>query len=105
MEIKDAKNIIGTIALWNMYMMGVAEKPKVELSKDISLEDLIKANKMVAQWNIKQREKPSIEGNIQQLTCDDKLLAAVYVATHYNPNKEVVAVMNNVGIGCVKIKN
>lgn len=109
MKISEAKQIIWTITKWQFYMQGIVDEiPCESLSTDLSLEDLMRANKMVSVAN-KRKMKDQNDGKRKkgisiQLTIDERLIAAIYVALHYPANGEAVAIMNMIGVGCVKMK-
>jgi hypothetical protein len=106
MKIKEAKKIIGTCIEWNLYMMGITDKPSSKLDPETSLEDLIKANKKVSKWNVKQREKLSGTGkNIpQHQTLADRVIAGIYTALNYAPDGKIKVVINDRAIAVVNIK-
>ena len=112
--MKEAKDIVGAILDWQFVLMGVKEREEVALVAAIekySLEDLLKANKLV-QSNNSRKEKlqkfhaakgHKSKGISIQMRLADRIIAAVYTALHFKPNGEMIALMNDVGVGCVKV--
>jgi len=115
MDTKEAKEIIGYILEWQFVLMGVKEREQITEKKDLSkysLSDLIKANNLVQSDN-KRKEKlheyhktkgHKTNGCTIRLICADRLIAAVYTALHFSPSSEVIALMHDRGVGCVKAK-
>ena len=75
-----------------------------------SLPDLLLANKMVKSSN-KKKEKlqkyhsskgHKTKGISIKMTLADRYIAAVYTALNFLPNGEMIALINDIGVGCVK---
>lgn len=105
MKIAQAKQIVGTMNLWQMFLMGIGNQPTEVLDGMLTLSQLMEANTKVVKWNKKQRDRQSLKGGSceQHLTMADRLIAATYVAMNYEPDDQVKAIMGNVGVGCVKM--
>lgn len=114
MKTTEAKEIIRTIIIWQMVLMGVSEREELEGLKNLSeysLEELIQANKLVKANNSRkkklqqyyQKKYGKANGISQQMTCDDRVIAAIYTALHFTPNGEMVVIIDDVGVGCVKV--
>lgn len=112
MEIKKAKEIIASIIEWNLCLNGVTPRADIELNptlKDYSLKELIKANDLVKSNNSRKRKLQEYylnkngksNGINLSMTLDERLIAAIYTALHYPANGEMVALINDVGVGCV----
>jgi len=106
MKISQAKEIVATMNLWQMFMMGIVDRPEKELDNKLTIYDLLDANRKVKNWNLNQRNKQIENGGScsQQVIMADRLIAAIYVAMNYSPDSDVKAIMGNVGVGCVKMK-
>ena len=113
MKLKEAKEIVSTILDWQFVLMGVKERDTVSINKDLekySLEDLIKANKLVNANNKRKeslqkyyREKNGKANSISiSMILADRLIASVYTSLHFQPDGEMIALINDVGCGCVK---
>jgi hypothetical protein len=113
MKLKEAKQIIGSIIDWQMELMGVVKRTDKHRNIDLpkySLEDLIKANKAVEASNKRKEKKQKwqMENGVKQrgitihMILDDRIIAAAYTAMHFNPNGEMIALINDIGVGCVK---
>lgn len=113
MKLAEAKKIVGYILEWQFILMGAKKrhelKDRIDLSK-YSLEDLIKANKLVAANNNRKTKLADYnrgkgrktKGYTIHSTLADRLIAAVYVALKFRPNGEMVALIDDNGVGCVK---
>jgi hypothetical protein len=113
MKLKEAKEIIGYILEWQFVCMGIKERSeitkKVDLSK-YSLSDLIQANKIIEHEN-KRKEKIAeyhrgkghkVKGYFVSMVLADRSIAAVYTALSFSPNGEMIALINDCGIGCIR---
>lgn len=117
MTLNEAKKIIGYCLNWQFVNMGIFPKSEMILTDkpDISkysLEDLIKANKMIASDN-KRREKlanyhrskgHNVKGRKITMTIADRTISAIYTALHFEPNGEMVAIIDDIGVGCVRVE-
>lgn len=115
MTTKEAKNIVGYILQWQFVLMGVIQREeapeKIDLSK-YSLIDFIKANNLVRVNNNrrrriqqqKQNKGLKTKGVKQQMTIDERALAAVYVALHNSVNNQPVALIDDIVVGCGRAK-
>lgn len=115
MKTKEAEAIVKQIIGWQMVLMGVTKRDDLEIHTDLTkykLNDFIKANQLV-KANNKRKEKlqqhwlkknGKTKGITIRMTLDDRAIAAAYTALHYNPNGEMIALINDVGVGCVTAK-
>ena len=109
MKIKEAKEIIGSIVKWNFLLQGITERIDVEKNDkliNLSLEDLINANKKVKQSNkrAEKYQKKSKKGIFVSITLDDRLIAAIYTALHYETGNEIIALINDKAVVVIKPK-
>ena len=113
MKLIEAKKIVSYILEWQMVLLSVKKRENIVEIFDISaytLSDLIKANKIVsnsnkrAQKKARSRTENGLEPRSYNLSIliDERLIAAVYTALHYRPSGEVIALINDIGVGCVK---
>lgn len=115
MNIKEAKEIVGYIIEWQFVCLGITDRKDVSTTMDLSkysLIDLIKANSLV-QSNNKRKEKLAnyhrgkghkVTGRSVSMILADRTIAAVYAAISHEPTREMIALINDVDIGCVKVK-
>jgi hypothetical protein len=114
MKLKEAQQIVSTIVNWQFVLQGVVSKDEAKLSVDLkkySLEELIKANKLVMSNNSRKAKLQEYwrnkgcetKGISQQLTLADRLIAGVYTALNFPPDNEVNVLVNDIGVGCVKV--
>lgn len=115
MKLQEAKQIVGYILDWQFVLMGVKTradiKEKIDLSR-YSLQDLITANKIVESGNNRRkklyeyhRDKGhKTKGYSVNMQLADRLIAAVYTAINFQPNGEMIAIIENVGCGVVNVK-
>jgi hypothetical protein len=113
MKLKEAKEIVGYILDWQFVCMGIKDREEVFKNLDLSkysLNDLIRANKIVS-GNNKRKEKlakyhrekgHNVKGYSISTLLADRLIAAVYTAISFPPNGEMIALINDVGVGCVR---
>lgn len=112
MKISEAKEIVGSIFEWQLVLMSVKERSEIKSTIDLtkySLEDLIKANKIIGLNNNRKRkaQQKKVEsggksrGIALQTTLDDRLIAGCYVALNYRPNGEMAVLLNDVAVACV----
>lgn len=115
MKVSEATKVIGAIIQWQMVLQGVVERDSIKSDLDLrkySLEDLIKANKLVESNNRRKRKmqeywrnkKGSANGISQQMTLADRLIAGVYVALNFPATNEVHVLINDIGVGNVVAK-
>ncbi len=113
MKLSEAKKIVATILDWQFVLMGVKKREEVQVNSKIetySLEDLLKANKLVQSNNSRKSKLQQYNSQLGrktkgvsiQLNIADRTIAAVYTALHHKPNGEMIALINDVGLGCVK---
>jgi hypothetical protein len=90
MTLKRAKEIVALMSRYVFADMGIADAPTESL-KDLSLNTLIQANQMVKRSNyMVANTTPHVDGKrtiIRHITIDDRLIAALYTATHYDPSR------------------
>lgn len=89
MELERAHEILKMMVAWTFYDMGVEDKAPPRIPDDVTLLDMITANDTVAAEN-KERmanAKPG-ESNTFNMLVDHRLIAAIYVAMHYDPDHE-----------------
>ena len=115
MRLKEAKKIVQNIIEWEFVLQGITDRSKVKSDIDLSiysLEDILKANKMVAGNNNRKKKlqqyylkKNGYAKSIDiQMTLSDRIIAGVYFALHYEANGNINVLINDVGAGCVAIK-
>lgn len=113
MKIKEAKEIVGYILEWQFVCMGVKERNEISKTLDLkkySLNDLITANKLVDSNNRRKRKLAEtlrekglkVRGVSISLILADRLIAAVYTAMSFSPDGEMIALIDDVGVGCVQ---
>lgn len=83
MKISKAIEIVGNLANWHLNSMGI--NPKVLPKVDYSLEEMIKANRIVENYD-KRRMANKSGGKTMHVTLDDRLIAAQYVAMNFTPD-------------------
>lgn len=117
MTTKEAKQIIGYCLEWQFVLMGIKERHQIDLSEKVditkySLEQLIKANKIVESEN-RKREKLAayhhqkghkVKGYSIHMILDDRLIAAIYTAVNFTPNQEAIVLIDDIVVGCAKAK-
>jgi|GEM_PF-6745780 hypothetical protein len=115
MKLKEAKEIVSYIIDWQMVCIGVKEREEITEKLDLtkySLSDIITANKLV-QSNNRRKEKISLYHNSKghktkeysiSMILADRVIAAVYTALSFSPNGGAIAVIDDIGVGCVKVK-
>jgi len=96
MKVKEAKTIIGNIINWQMVLMGVVSREEMKINESIdmksySLQQLIDANIKVKECN--KKISPS-KGKFS-MTCDDRIIAAIYTCLHYEVNHKISALIND----------
>lgn len=112
MKTKEAKEIVKYILEWQFLLMGVKERSQVSKTLDLSkysLSDIIKANNLVTADNKRKeniakyhREKGhKVKGYSISMVLADRLIAAVYTAISFQPNGEMIALIDDIGVGCV----
>lgn len=113
MKLSEAEAIVGHIMEWQFILMGIKKreqlKERINLSK-YSLEDLIKANKLIESNNSRKSKLADYnrgkgrktKGYSIHITLADRLIAGVYVALNFQPDGEMVVLINDNGVGCVK---
>jgi len=79
MKISEALEIVGNLADWHLNAMGI--NPKTLKKIDYSLDQMIKANKIVENYDKRQMVKPGQK--TMHVTLDDRLIAAQYVAMNF----------------------
>lgn len=115
MTLKEAQQIVSAITHWQLFLQGVIDKSGINTDIDLqkySLEDLIKANKLVNANNSRKRKlqeywlnkNGKLKGISQQITLADRLIAGVYTALNFKPDNEIAVLINDIGVGCVKVK-
>jgi len=114
MKLKEAKEITGYILEWQFVQMGIKEHKDIELFdiSKYSLSDLLKANSMIVANNKRkmkmnkyhQDKGHKVKSYSISMTLADRLIAAVYTAKNFKPNGEMVAIIDGIGVGCVKVK-
>lgn len=79
MKLSEAKHIVQKMLAWVMTHEGV-EMPTEVI--DESLEDLLKANTIVSNWNDRQIKKQKVKGGAVslQMTINSRAIAALYTA-------------------------
>lgn len=113
MKLAEAKEIVGYILEWQFVCIGVKERSEVKKNMDLSkycLSDLIKANELVKSSNSRKeklanynREKGrNVKGRTVSMVLADRLIAAVYTALRFEPNGEMIVIINDRAVGCVK---
>lgn len=115
MKLTEAKEIVSYILEWQLVCMSVKGREEITKTLDLSkysLSDLIKANAMVKANNHRKqkladynRQKGNkVKGYSMSLVLADRLIAAAYTAISFPPNREMVVLIDDVGVGCVKAK-
>ena len=115
MKLHDAKEIISYILDWQFVCMGVKDKAELTKSMDLSkytLSDLIRANTLVKANNARKEKLANfhrakgnkVKGISISMILADRAIAAVYTAMSFPPNGEMIALINDVGVGCVRAK-
>lgn len=103
MKISEARKIVSEMFRWEMYHMGVIEEMPENIN--YSLDDMLKANRIVSRHN-KVKDKFLVMGKtyrrIMQVTVDDRLIAALYVAMQYEAQKQSITCCNGKYIGVFK---
>lgn len=113
MKINEAKEIVSTILDWQFVLMGVKKRHEIKAENDLmkySLSDLLKANQLV-ESNNKRKEKlqkyhtekgHKSNGHTVNMIIAERAIAAVYTALHFSADGQMIALINDVGVGCVK---
>lgn len=113
MTTKEAEIIIGYIIKWQFVFMSVTERESITERIDLSnysLQDLITANNLTRANNRRKEKIMSYNNAIGRKTkgckihmvLDDRVIAAVYTALHHQPNNQIIALIDDVGVGCVR---
>lgn len=113
MKLAEAKEIVSSIINWQFVLQGIKEREEISENinlQEYSLEDLIKANKLVTSNNNRKRKLAEYwrkktgkqYSTTTQLVLADRLIAGVYTALNFTPNSEMVVLINDIGVGCVK---
>ena len=111
MKLKEAKEIVDSIIEWQFVLQGIKERKDVDiidLSK-YSLEDLIKANKLVKANNSRKQKlqeyyhkKGCKTKSISiQMVLADKLIAGVYSALNFTSEGQMEVLINDRAIAVV----
>lgn len=114
MKLKEAKEIVGYILEWQFVLMGIKERSEMSKSVDISkysLNDLIKANSIVKSNNNRKeklanyhrRNGHNVNGRTVNMLLADRVIAAVYTAINFSTNGEIIVLIDDIGVGCVKV--
>ena len=113
MNYKEAKEIVNYILDWQFVCIGIKDRKDINKTLDLSkysLNDLIKANSLVSANN-KRKEKiceyhrkkgHKVKGFSISMMLADRSIAAVYTAMSFSPNGEMIGLINDVGVGCVR---
>ena len=111
MKLTEAKKIVSAIIQWQFVLQGINDREDVKIFdlSSYSLEDLIKANKLVTSNNSRKRKLQAYwqkkngksNGISQQLTMSDRLIAGVYTALNFQSNGEMQVLINDKAIGVV----
>ena len=115
MKLSEAKQIVSEILKWQFVLMGITQRKDLKQEVDLkqySLEDLIKANKLVKSNN---KRKVSLQKHYQekngkansiniQTILADRLISGVHFALHFEPNSDIHVIVNDIGVGCTKIE-
>lgn len=113
MKLEEAQKLIGYIVKWQFILNGVFKREDLKETIDLtkySLLDLIKANNLVKGNNTRKEKMQryhSEKGHKQKgisisMVLSDRSIAAVYTALHFSANGEMVTLINDIGVGCVK---
>ncbi|HYE20127.1 MAG TPA: hypothetical protein VEA69_16895 [Tepidisphaeraceae bacterium] len=102
MTLADARAIVSDCLTHVWYREGLRDDPPASLA-GYSLAQLVEANRIV-------RDDPGDrqpDGTTRvMMNCDDRLVAALYVATHYEPEDQrdatPIAILNNGGLFYIK---
>jgi hypothetical protein len=90
MTEEEAERIVNLCVLHVAYTQGWIAKvdlDRLSQIREVPLADMVQANRMIAE----RKSKPSTGGSrIIHATCDDRLIAAIYVAWHYDADDEAV---------------
>ncbi len=112
MKIEEAKEIISYIYSWVFVMNGLKDRGSI-LKKDMSkysLQDLLTANKLVINSN-KRNERlyhyhknkgHTTKGYTTNMVLADRYIAAIYTALSGFEHNTIIAMINDVGVACVK---
>jgi hypothetical protein len=114
MKLKEATKIVNKIIEWEFVLQGITDREKVASDIDLkqySLDDLLKANKLVSSNNNRKKKlqeyyikkNGSANGVSIQMTLADRIIAGVYFAMHYQANGEIHVLIDDIGVGCVKL--
>jgi hypothetical protein len=113
MKLKEAEEIVGYILEWQFVCMSIKNRKEVSKTLDLSkysLNDLITANKIV-KGNNNRKEKLAnyhrakghkVKGYSISKILSDRLIAAVYTTMSFSPNGEMIALLDDIGVGCVR---
>lgn len=117
MTTKEAKQIIGYCLEWQFVLMGIQGRHQIDLSKKVditkySLEQLIKANKIVKSGNKKRRKLAAyhqqkghkVKGYSIHMTLADRTIAAIYTAANFIPTQQAIALIDDIVVSCAKAK-
>lgn len=110
-KLKEALKIVSVMLGWQFYMQGLKKRNDIldfDISK-YSLEDLIKANRLVSSNNSRKQKMASYWRSRTgkdypctiQTVCADRLIAAIYTLMNFPADGEMIAVIGNKGVGCV----
>ena len=114
MKIQEAKEIVGSIVAWQFVLQGVNEREQVEkidLDK-YSLEDLIKANKLVKANNDRkikmQRYYQKKNGKANPITLQtvlsDRLIAGIYSILKFSSAGRMEVLINDKALVIINAK-
>jgi hypothetical protein len=81
MDRNQALKIVGACVEHVMYLEGAGDEPPASLA-EYSLRELLEANEMIAADSLERTEAGSTTVHVH---CDPRLVAALYVAYHYEP--------------------
>ena len=103
MKISEARKIVSDLISWEMFHLGVNEERTCDIN--YTLEDMIKANKIVSKLNKRDTSKMVIGKTYHrkiQLTLSNRLIAAMYVAMQHDAKGVSIACCNNKYTGVFK---
>ena len=92
MTEKQAIKINGEMCQWHFHHMQLSPKPETELN--YSLAEMLKASEIVKKRNNKAKKNKPNGARTHYMTCDDRLIAALYVVANYESSRESICCCN-----------
>lgn len=102
MKISEAKEIVGSMIKLQMQGFGIETEPVKTNLREYSLEDLLKANKLVASNRERSRKMAEYHrqkghktnGRSVPMIIADRGIAAMYTMLNFHPSSEAIMSFN-----------